>query len=328
MSKKKKIFIAIFVLVLVAGGIILAINLLNPKPNMEAPYQNFYTVVNHKDIDTITTNNNNIIEYMEDFTDDSLKTAAAPYLTKYNSAKNILLSYEESNVFIETNILYLTDYDKNLVKIQRELTESHENVLEKYTACVNYIKSDIVPKKSNANSWTMMQAIISYDKLFVELLTELSNFYEITAKLYSSYATSTINSNPYTKQNVLSTAIWAKSIVQKISTNSLDGIVDASKNLLNFVSISFTSNPNMYFDKFEHYNALLEDINNMPSDIYTALSSNTQESYLSNITDEIQKSNIRIILNTYFMFDIIDLPLPQDPPVDPNPPIVEEGGVE
>ena len=87
MSKKKKIFIAIFVLVLVAGGIILAINLLNPKPNMEAPYQNFYTVVNHKDIDTITTNNNNIIEYMEDFTDDSLKTAAAPYLTKYNSEK-------------------------------------------------------------------------------------------------------------------------------------------------------------------------------------------------------------------------------------------------
>ena len=53
MSKKKKLFIIVFAIIFVAIGVFVLITVLNPKPEMQAPYENFYAVVNNENLEIV-----------------------------------------------------------------------------------------------------------------------------------------------------------------------------------------------------------------------------------------------------------------------------------
>lgn len=302
MSKKKKIFTIVFALVVVAIGAFVLISVLNPKPEMEAPYENFYAVVNNENLEIVEKNNDNLVTYMSEFAGSDLVKSAEPYMTKYTAMQKLFDNYTKLDEYIQNNILYLTDYDYNLAKIQRELTEKHEVVIAKYTDCVNHIKTHIVPlrKQNLTNSWQMMNAISAYDTLFMNFVSEYAEFYSLTAELFANYTTTTMEANPYTRLNLKTITKWSQKIVTNIKAGSFDGLESAVANLEKFTSTVIVSNPNMYYHSFEYFNDLINKTNKLPDEAYTALANNTVSTYFASITDEQTKKDIQQVFEEYF----------------------------
>ena len=302
MSKKKKIFSVVLALVVVAIGVFVLISILNPKPEMEAPYENFYAVVNNENLETVEKNNDNLVTYMSEFVGSDLTTAAEPYMTKYTAMQKLFDNYTKLDEYIQNNILYLTDYDYNLAKIQRQLTEKHEVVIEKYTDCVNHIKKHIVPlRKDNlTDSWQMMNAITAYDTLFMNFVSEYAEFYSLTAELFANYTTTTMEANPYTRLNLKTVTKWSQKIVENLKAEKFDSLESAVANLEKFTSSVIVSNPNMYYHSFEYFNDLIDKTNRLPDEAYTALANNTVDTYFASITDDQTKKDVRQVFEEYF----------------------------
>ena len=320
MSKKKKITIIVFALIFVAVGVFVLISILNPKPDMQAPYENFYAVVNNENLEIVEKNNDNLINYMSEFAETGLISTSTPYMTKYTVMQKMFNNYTKLDEYIQNNILYLTDYDYKLVHIQKQLTEKHEVVIAKYDACVSHIKTHIVPLRqaNNTTSWTMMNAITAYDTLFMDFVGEYAEFYTITTELFANYTT-TIDANPYTRVNLKTVAKWSQKIVENLKEGKFDGVVTAVSNLERFTSSVIVSNPSMYYNSFEYFNSLIAKINSMPEELYAALANDTVETYYTSITDTQVQADTQQVLEEYFEITLSTTPA--------NPPKPVAGGM-
>ena len=317
MSKKKKITTIVFALIFVAIGVFVLITVLNPKPDMKAPYENFYAVVNNENLEIVEKNNDNLINYMSEFAETGLISTSTPYMTKYTVMQKMFDNYTKLDEYIQNNILYLTDYDNDLVDIQRKLTEKHEVVIAKYDACVSHIKTHIVPLRqaNNTTSWTMMNAITAYDTLFMDFVCDYAEFYSITTELFANYTTTTIDANPYTRVNLRSVAKWSQKIVENLKEGKFDGVTTAVANLEKFTSSVIVSNPSMYYNSFEYFNSLIAKINSMPDELYTALANDTVETYYASITDTQVQADTQQVLEEYFEITLSVTPLNPSKPV-------------
>lgn len=315
MSKKKKLFIIVFAIIFVAIGVFVLITVLNPKPEMQAPYENFYAVVNNENLEIVEKNNDNLVNYMSEFAETGLVTASTPYMTKYKAMQKLFDNYTKLDEYIQSNILYLTDYDYKLVNIQRQLTEKHEVVIEKYNACVSHIKKHIVPLRQaqNTDSWTMMNAITAYDTLFMDFVSDYAEFYSITAELFANYTTTTIDANPYTRLNLKTITKWSQKIVENLKATTFDGVETAVANLEKFTSSVMVSNPSMYYNSFEYFNGIIDKINALPDEVYTALANNTVDAYVSAIQDTQTQTDTKKTIEDYFEISITITPVAPAP---------------
>ena len=306
----KKALVVMFVIILLIGAGVGAYFLFKPKPDLNAPYQNTYSLLTNTTYQKINNSNSKVVEYLNECLTSAQTSEEISQITltlnKYTSLDEIYEVYDEISEIFLNNLPFVKDYDSKMVEVQQSMTKSFESVLEKLDACNDHYEQYLtINTVSNINNVQLFNYITNYNAIYFDYFTELASFFEYASNIFQSYTVKSFEVNPYSEMFIKTICSWAKMLSSNIISLDSDGDFAQLKlsleNLEDFVDTNCEDFEKYYLNKTA-LDTLLNNFNGLDfNTLITNLANNTYSAFIDEQTDESIISKLTVLGRDFFL---------------------------
>lgn len=300
---KKFIIIAISI-ILVIAIVVGCVFLFSPKVDLDAPYNDTYSVTQSDDYSYMFNKNQYVytvlgeLNGVENENFDSVVQAFFDINTTLQ-----LLSYQ--NEFLLKNLLFTQDKDSKMLKLQQDISNKRKDIEEimqnSKVYIEQYLTSEAIATYPDDNA-TFTRIQNYFNEFYKDFAKNLTSYYKMIADVFDRYLVDTFEVNNLTKRDVLSLCYWADKLCEyyfggEVDQNALSSSVQKLGNFSNSLSIT---NSQKYTDDMSKYDAILANFNKLNFDeVIDNLAKNTYDEYIASLGEE--QSACATALKSYFM---------------------------
>ncbi len=299
---KKFIIISISVIALIAliVGLVL---IFRPRVDLNAPYNDTYSLVYDEDYNYILQENSRISQIVSGL--DGVESE------NYSSVKQAFQNFEvlvdvlnSQNTFLLDNLLFTEDKDENMLEIQQNLSQSRDNLTQKIDDCKQYIDQYLSNSaiQNYPDNDALFIRVNNYYSIYTNFLSNLGEYYSYVSNIVENYLIDNFAINPLTKYNLKSLYLWANRICQNYLSSDIDHQVASVsiEDLKNF-SDSIACDSTTYVLNIDSYDQLLSNFNVLNFDeIINSLANATFDEYVSSLEGGASQSAL-ILKNQYYL---------------------------
>ena len=302
MFNKKFIITTISILVIIAI-VVGCIFIFRPKVDLDAPYNDTYSLVYNEDYNYVITQNTNIYETISKLTDVSSENYQSTRQT-FSDLNTLMQIINKNNLFILENLLFTEDKDGHMLSLQQNLSKARDDMSNKIEDCKNYINQYLTESAINQypDDDATFRYVQNYYTYYINFAKSLTSYYKLLADIVANYLIDTFAINPLTKYNIKSLNYWADSICQYYSTLEVaqNTLSTSIKNLAQFEN-SIILDGKTYIQNTSYYDELLSNFTVLDfNNVIDNLAKNTFDDYISSLEGEVSTS-AEILKNNYFL---------------------------
>ena len=300
---KKFIIIAISI-ILVIAIVVGCVFLFSPKVDLDAPYNDTYSVTQSDDYSYMFNKNQYVctvlgeLNGVENENFDSVVQAFFDINTTLQ-----LLSYQ--NEFLLKNLLFTQDKDSKMLKLQQDISNKRKDIEEimqnSKVYIEQYLTSEAIATYPDDNA-TFTRIQNYFNEFYKDFAKNLTSYYKMIADVFDRYLVDTFEVNNLTKRDVLSLYYWADKLCEYYSSGEVDqnALSLSVQKLGNFSNSLSITNSQKYTDDMSKYDAILANFNKLNFDeVIDNLAKNTYDEYIASLGEE--QSACATALKSYFM---------------------------
>ena len=292
----KKGFIVLLVLILVVALGVGLFFILQPKADLEAPYQNTYELVHNKDLSFINQRNVKIQSLLENELSglqNETKAQTTDEFVVFNFTNEILST--QNDVLLK-NLKFTESKDDGMAKLQKDIKKNFERLNERIKECKKYLSDNLTNQ--------LYQKIYNYRFLYEKLVDELTQYYDYMSQIFNSYLSDTVAVNCYTKIAVRTTMAWTREITMHFVNYNEEvaqyNFLASMNSLRTFNQKHLNEDPLYYLNNKEQCDKIVNNFNQLNfNDCISALAKKQYDEYIETLADDAK--NCATELKTYFL---------------------------
>ncbi len=300
---KKFILITLSILVIIAI-VVGFIFLFRPKVDLNAPYDDTYSLVNNEDFNYVVEQNENIYQIINTLTDASSESYGTIKQSFYdiNTINSIILQQKQ---FLLENLLFTEDKDNNMLELQKNISKKRDELSQNIEDCKAYIDQYLTNSAVEIypNDDATFNYIVNYYDYYTTFSLNLTSYFKLISDVFDNYLIDTFTVNPLSKANLKSLMYWAEKICDNYVNSDIEknALTQATSHVVDFEN-SLVLDDATYFENTAYYDELLSNFDVLSfNDIIDNLAKNTFDEYIASLQGEQNTSAYALKNNFYFV---------------------------